>query len=174
VGPGRHNHAWLAELGALQGSPTVLLIGWQLSAQDLKALSQLQRVKELQMSSSVQPLAALPLLGRMPALQRLELSVPSLVNAADDADQVAQAAALRSALVGLYMFVGWEGHLHLSNTDGCRAAAAQQALAAVPVDLAAADVAASISVKPPPRVWAPPLTARACQPGTSCAQPFGG
>jgi hypothetical protein len=60
VGPGRRNHAWLVELAALLGPRDVRLDGWQLSAQDLQALSRLDNMRSLHLIyCSVAQLSAL-------------------------------------------------------------------------------------------------------------------
>ncbi len=64
VGPGRRNHAWLAELAALRGPRLVDLWGWQLSAQDLEALSRMSNMHSLNLEfCSVKSLSSLPVLG---------------------------------------------------------------------------------------------------------------
>jgi hypothetical protein len=74
VGPGRRNHAWLAGLAALAGELDVELEGWDLSAQDVQALSRLDNMRELRLERCrVVPLPALAALGRARSLQQLNL-----------------------------------------------------------------------------------------------------
>jgi hypothetical protein len=127
VGPGRPNHAWLAELAELLGMRGIHLDGWTLSPQDLEALVRQDSMRELHLKRCrVQPLPALPLLGRARSLRQLNLDVPSLTGcmvegeaeAEDEAEDEAaavllRAGRLRSAVVALYM-LGWRGRLVMS------------------------------------------------------------
>jgi hypothetical protein len=82
VGPKCRNHAWLAELGALQGPLCLWMGGWRFSAQDVEALSRLPGIDELQLlerepmyrGSRVQ-LPELRLLARSPSLRRMIIGV---------------------------------------------------------------------------------------------------
>jgi hypothetical protein len=150
VGPGRANHAWLAELGGLPGPHGVRLRGWRLSAQDLEALSRLATLQGLNLREcAVAPLSALPLLARSSCLARLELDVRGLIGPAPaeaEAQQVAQAGQLRAAVVALFAVAGWRGWLCLRNIPA-RAAQARAELAMAQGDLAAVGVAAEVTLQ---------------------------
>jgi hypothetical protein len=114
VGPGHRNHAWLAELAALRGPVRLLLAGWQLSAQDIAALSQLRTVETLSLDSRIPLVGALPLLARCPALTALYMDVGHVLGCARNWGSWQEghpggAAQLRAAMLALFFGVGWQG-----------------------------------------------------------------
>jgi hypothetical protein len=152
VGPGRRNHSWLAELGGQKGATSVLLRGFQLSAQDLELLSRQDNLRSLDLGTcAIHPLSALPLLGRSRSLTELFLDVGDLIgfNAAEaggSEEAAAKAGALRTAIVGLYMVSGWRGQLLLTETPS-RSPRVVAELEAAQQDLRAAGVVADIEIE---------------------------
>jgi hypothetical protein len=151
VGPGRRNHAWLAELAAIRGLTDVNLQGLKLSAQDLEALSR-QNLESLSLlSCAVDPLSALTSLGRSPSLATLTLDVGSLTGC-DDEEEVdseavlVKAVQLGAAVTALYTGVGWRGKLVLCYIPR-HAPRILAELEAAQQELIAAGVAADIEMK---------------------------
>jgi hypothetical protein len=153
VGPGRRNHGWLAELGALREPRDVDLWDWQLSAQDLETLSRGSNIRSLDLfSCSVAPLSALTFLGRSPSLAKLFLDVGRLTGSSDDEEEAAsdavlvKAVLLRAAVTALYTATGWRGKLVLKYIPS-HAPRVKAELEAAQQDLIAAGVAADIKLE---------------------------